>query len=300
MTEQEQESYELFRRAIVERNSDAWGAIHQRFGALFASWAWRSAGRSFTADECSDIADQALARAWAALTPERFADFHTLARLLSYLRACVTTTMIDTIRTQIPPENIRRATNHTLPDDILIRSIEPVPRTFDAVTCTASKRYQYFIWNAPDRPPFIPDLTWHRWQKLDVPAMRAAARHLVGTHDFATFARPGHGRETTVRTVLACEVSFRAPRLVIGVEDTGFLWNMVRIIVGTLVEVGFGRHSPDAIPTMLAAKDRRAAGGTAPPHGLYLQWIKFKEPPPAPPPADDAQPRPDLPSPEDE
>jgi tRNA pseudouridine38-40 synthase len=189
----------------------------------------------------------------------------------------------DTFRTQIPPENIRRATNHTLPDDILIRSIEPVSDTFSAVGSTVSKRYQYLIWAAPDRPVFTPDLSWHRWQKLDVAAMHAAAQHLVGTHDFTTFARPGHGRTTTVRTVLECSVSRRGPRLVVGVEGTGFLWNMVRIIVGTLVEVGLGRHAPDAIPAMLAAKDRRAAGGTAPAHGLYLQWIKTRDDaPPSP------------------
>jgi tRNA pseudouridine38-40 synthase len=182
----------------------------------------------------------------------------------------------DTERVQIPPENIRRATNHALPDDILVRSIQPVPDTFSAIVSTVSKRYQYLIWNAPDRPVFTPDLAWHRWQKLDVDAMSAAAAHLVGTHDFVSFCKPGHGRTTTVRTVLGCDVSRRGPRLVVGVEGTGFLWNMVRIIVGTLVEVGLGKHRPAAITDMIAAKDRRAAGGTAPAHGLYLQWVKSR------------------------
>jgi tRNA pseudouridine38-40 synthase len=182
----------------------------------------------------------------------------------------------DTDQVQIPREGLRRAVNARLPSDITIKLLEPVDDAFDAITSTTSKRYQYAIWNQPDRPTFFPDLAWHRWQALDHAAMREAARRLVGTHDFASFARPGHGRESTVRTVLACDVAFRAPMLVIGVAGTGFLWNMVRIMVGTLVEVGLGRYQPADLDAMLAAKDRQAAGSTAPPHGLYLQWIRTK------------------------
>ena len=109
----------------------------------------------------------------------------------------------DTHQVQIPREGLRRAVNARLPSDILIRQIRPVPETFDAVRSTTTKRYQYFIWNHGDRPVFFADLAWHRWQRLDVDAMTAAAAHLVGQHDFASFARPGHGRENTVRTVLA-------------------------------------------------------------------------------------------------
>ena len=180
----------------------------------------------------------------------------------------------DTTAVQIPREGLRRAVNSRLPEDIIIRSIEPASDTWDAIRNTTSKRYQYFVWNAADRPVFFGDMVFHRWQKLDIAAMQRAAGHLVGTHDFASFARPGHGRENTIRTVLSCEVCYRAPRLVIGVEGTGFLWNMVRIIAGTLIEVGIGRFEPDDVPKMLAAKDRRATGSTAPAHGLYLQWIK--------------------------
>lgn len=180
----------------------------------------------------------------------------------------------DTDQVQIPVDGMRRAVNARLPEDILVRTIEPVSPDWNAVTSTLSKRYQYFIWNAQDRPCFFPDLAWHRWQTLNTDSMQQAAAHLVGTQDFASFAKPGHGRESTVRTILSCDVSVRGPRLVIAVEGTGFLWNMVRIIVGTLVEVGLGQFSPNDLPRMLEAKDRRAAGSTAPPHGLYLQWIK--------------------------
>lgn len=183
----------------------------------------------------------------------------------------------DTDRLQIPRGGLRRAINASLPPDIVVGALDPVPDSFDAITSTLSKRYQYAIWNKPDRPAFFPDLVWHRWQALDVPAMRDAARQFVGEHDFASFARPGHGRDNTIRTVLGCDVSWRGPLLVIGIEGTGFLWNMVRIMVGTLVEVGLGRHRPESIEEMLAAKDRQAAGSTAPPQGLYLQWIKTAE-----------------------
>lgn len=187
----------------------------------------------------------------------------------------------DTTAVQIPMEGLRRAVNARLPDDVLVRSIEQVPETFDAIRSTASKRYQYLIWNAIERNCFAADLSWHRWQTLDIDAMAAAAQVLVGEHDFASFAKPGHGRETTVRTVLACDVSRRGPRVVIGVEGTGFLWNMVRIIVGTLAEVGQGRYTPEDVRQMLESRDRRSAGSTAPPHGLYLQWIKFNPAAPA-------------------
>jgi tRNA pseudouridine38-40 synthase len=183
----------------------------------------------------------------------------------------------DTDQIQIPPEGMRRALNHALPDDILIRRIEPAPDSFNAIASTFRKRYQYAIWNAPDRPLFFFDLAWHRWQELNVDAMRAGAARLVGTHDFTSFARPRHGRADPTRTVFACDISFRSPRLIIAVEGDGFLWNMVRIMVGTLVEVGLGRRPDRCIDEMLQARDRRAAGPTAPPQGLYLQWIQFRQ-----------------------
>lgn len=180
----------------------------------------------------------------------------------------------DTPLVQIPPENLRQAANRRLPPDIFIRRIEPVADDFHAIRSTIRKRYQYYIWNYADRPIFFSDLAWHRWHRLDIPAMAAAGALLVGEHDFASFARPGHGRLHTVRTILGCKVIRHGGRLVIGVEGTGFLWNMVRIMVGTLVEVGLGRARPEMIPQILAGRDRQLAGPTAPPHGLYLHWIE--------------------------
>ena len=183
----------------------------------------------------------------------------------------------DTASVQIPPEGLRRGMNARLPDDIVVRSVEPVAETFDAISSTLSKRYQYLVWNAEDRPAFFPELAWYRWQGLDVDAMREAAGLFVGERDFASFAKPGHGRENTVRRVISCDVSRRGTMLVIGVEGAGFLWNMVRIMVGTLVEVGLGRYPPARVAEMIEVKDRRAAGPTAPAQGLYLQWVRFAE-----------------------
>jgi tRNA pseudouridine38-40 synthase len=180
----------------------------------------------------------------------------------------------DTTSMQIPAEGMRRAINHALPDDIVVKDIVPVAHGFDAILSTTAKRYQYLLWNSEDRPNFFFDLCWHRWMKLDYDAMKEAATHFVGTHDFASFTKPGHLRDTTVRTVRACELSRRGPRIVVGIEGTGFLWQMVRIIVGTLGDVGLGRIGADEIPRILEARDRRAAGYTAPPGGLFLHWIK--------------------------
>ena len=100
------------------------------------------------------------------------------------------------------------------------------------------KRYQYYIWHALDRNVFHGDLCWHRWKPLNFDAMREAAKRFVGEHDFKSFARPGHMRGSTIRTIHALDVSYRALRLVFGIEGSGFLWHQIRIMIGTLVEVG--------------------------------------------------------------
>src|SRR5436305_3176358 len=108
----------------------------------------------------------------------------------------------DTDQVQIPPAGLQRAINAALPDDIVVRAVEPMPASFDAIASTTSKRYQYLIWNAPERSPFFCDLAWYRWQPLDVAAMAEAGAHFLGEHDFASFARPGHLREHTIRRII--------------------------------------------------------------------------------------------------
>ncbi len=195
---------------------------------------------------------------------------------------------------------LMRAVNARLPDDVLIRSIEVVPDDFNPIAGATSKGYTYTLWCADHRPLWPRRTVMHLWHRLDVPAMREAAAALVGEHDFAAFAAAGHGRLTTVRTIFGCEVADETmdeacervvehgwprglsgeadgpvQRLVIRVWGNGFLWNMVRIIAGTLVEAGKGKCSPDRVREALRTGNRRLAGSTLPAHGLCLEWIRY-------------------------
>jgi hypothetical protein len=129
MTERDQEGYELFRRAIVERDSEAWAAIYTRYRPLLLTWAARCNVRTARGEAASDIADQALARAWAALTPERFAAFPTLKQLLGYLRACVATAAIDSARAQALSDHVvlqLHASTAASPEQIALADLDRV------------------------------------------------------------------------------------------------------------------------------------------------------------------------------
>lgn len=186
-----------------------------------------------------------------------------------------------------------RAINSRLPRDVLVLSAEPVADDFDPISGARSKGYTYTIWNAGERTLWLRNTTLHVWQHLDAAKMQAAAAVLIGEHDFAAFAASGHGRATTVRTVHGCSVerrtanelsgppSHQASRpgqlIRISVSGSGFLWNMVRIIAGTLVEAGKGKLTPNDIREALTTGDRRKAGPTLPPHGLCLEWIRYDD-----------------------
>lgn len=182
----------------------------------------------------------------------------------------------DTIRLQIPPDKILLAANAKLPDDIRINSIEPVGGAFDAIGSTREKAYRYLVHNAPHKDVFRGDLALHVPKALDVGAMQTAAAQLVGEHDFASFAKPGHGRETTRRTITSATVQQHGTDIALEFTGTGFLWHQVRIMAGTLIDIGLTRRAAASIPTILDARDRQQAGPTAPPHGLYLLWIDTK------------------------
>lgn len=178
-----------------------------------------------------------------------------------------------------------RALNGRLPDDVLILRARAVPLAFDPIGDAVRKAYTYTIHSGQTRPLWDRRHVYWTWHALDPAAMSRAAAALVGTHDFAGFCRIDHGRETTVRTVHRCEVedvtaaspaalACGARRVRITVEGGGFLYNMVRIIAGTLVEVGRGRMSEADVARALASADRTLAGPTLPPEGLRLEWIE--------------------------
>lgn len=171
-----------------------------------------------------------------------------------------------------------RAINSRLPDDVLVRSVEQTRADFDPVGDATSKAYSYTLHVGRDehRPLWDRRYVHQVHDRLDERAMGEAAGHLVGEHDFVSFAALHHGRLTTVRRIFSCAVvRTDEQRLRIDIAGSGFLYNMVRIIAGTLVEVGRGRLDPGRIPAILAAKDRRAAGPTLPPTGLRLEWVRY-------------------------
>ncbi|MEK6701364.1 MAG: tRNA pseudouridine synthase A [Planctomycetota bacterium] len=177
--------------------------------------------------------------------------------------------------------NLVRAINGRLPEDCLVVGAEHVPHSFDPISDCTSKGYSYTIHAARERTLFERRLVHHVWEPLDVGAMADAAACFVGEHDFGAFAAAGHGRMSTVRRVLSCGVTRTGPdRVRIEISGTGFLWNMVRIVAGTLTEVGRGRIAPAAIPKIIAGADRRHAGPTFPARGLCLEWVSYDQPTP--------------------
>jgi len=177
---------------------------------------------------------------------------------------------------RVPVERMTMAINSRLPDDVEVRQAEVVGSEFDAIRCAVTKQYTYTIHNIDERPLGLRHLVYHYRHALDADVMDAAAKRLVGEHDFEGFSAAGHGRESTVRTIHRCDVKRDGGQVVITIEGNGFLWNMVRIIAGTLIEVGRGRFEPDHIDEILRTADRQLAGPTLPPQGLCLEWIKHE------------------------
>ena len=175
----------------------------------------------------------------------------------------------------IPTENFPNALNGRLPRNIVVTSAEEVPPKFDLLGQVKSKLYRYTIHTGRYRPVLKLNQCWHLHKKLDISAMNEAAQLLVGTKDFKSFASAADKRKSSVRTILRCEVTAQEKLIYIDVEGDGFLYNMVRNIVGTLVEIGVGRWKPEKINEILEAKDRTAAGRLAPPQGLCLMWIRY-------------------------
>lgn len=173
-------------------------------------------------------------------------------------------------------ESLVRAVNGRLPDDVLVIHAQPTHAAFNPIGDAERKAYTYTFHDHHRRPLFDRHYVTHTHHTLDAERMAQAATHLIGEHDFAAFTQIHHDRQTTVRTIYDLTVERTAEhRVRITATGSGFLYNMVRIIAGTLHEVGRGRTKPDELPAILASTDRRRAGPTAAPTGLCLEWIRY-------------------------
>ncbi len=177
----------------------------------------------------------------------------------------------------IPADNLRRAIGSRLPKDVSILAARDVSPDFDARRKALSKMYRYRIHASIHRP--VEHLTqrqaYHYWHPIDVERMRCGARHFIGEMDFQSMASKGSPKESYVRTVLRCEVERFDDEIRVSIEGRGFLYNQVRNMVGTLIEVGRGHWEPGRIAEILGSLDRAEAGPTAPARGLSLRWVRY-------------------------
>ena len=263
-------------------------------GADFSGWQAQPGRRTVQGE---------LERAWLQITGETVR-LNAAGRTDAGVHAAGQVVSVESV-TDIPPESLVHALNSKLPEDVAVQLVERVADGFHATHDAKFKRYRYTIYNDARRPLFCRKYAWHIPTPLDVAAMQAGGAQMIGTHDFACFQSVGSERESTVRTIFAVGIlssaapgSAResapppttlgpnelrtAPRgepgaaiVSIDVEGDGFLYNMVRTIAGTLVEVGRGKRPPEWVAEVIAAKDRCAAGQTAPAHGLCMQWVAY-------------------------
>lgn len=176
----------------------------------------------------------------------------------------------------IAPERLLAALNHWLPEDIAVKGCRAVPMDFHARYSCKGKEYCYEIWNHPVREPFLAGRALHYWYQLDEKLLNEAAAHYLGAHDFSSFCTlDSRDRGDLTRTVTESRVERRGDLVVFTVAADGFLYNMVRIMTGTLLRVAQGKFSPDDIPAILEARNRDAAGPTAPACGLYLNKVFY-------------------------
>jgi tRNA pseudouridine38-40 synthase len=186
--------------------------------------------------------------------------------------------------TMIPTERLGQVLANKLPDDVDVVSLEEAPGSFNAIGDVVSKQYRYRVYCERRKPVWLRQYVYHATEfadtTIDIELMRSAASDLVGEHDFAAFTASGHGRQSTVRTVHTCDVELHelptGCELHIITSGGGYLYNMVRIMAGTILDIGRGRLRYDAARHALFSMNRRDAGPTLPANGLILEWIRYR------------------------
>jgi len=177
---------------------------------------------------------------------------------------------------KLPVEKFAIAVNSKIKKSIVIKKAEEVDESFHARYCCKEKTYRYIINNSEYGTAIYRNLEYYVPQKLDINKMEQAIKYFIGEHDFKAFKASGTSSKSSVRTIYSAIIKNEGDRIIIELTGNGFLYNMVRIISGTLVDVGLGKIKPNEIPEIIESKDRQRAGKTLPPQGLYLVEVKYE------------------------
>lgn len=172
---------------------------------------------------------------------------------------------------------LQGALNAVLPESISVKSVSEVELDFHARYNCVTKQYVYRVWNASYKNPFLVNRAWHYKNKIDENFLNGQAQAYIGTHDFKAFCSAGSTVEDTVRTVKSFSVTRDGEEVLFTVEADGFLYNMVRIMVGSLIEISENKIEKDKLSAIIESKDRALAGRTAPAKGLFLNKVKYGE-----------------------
>jgi tRNA pseudouridine38-40 synthase len=175
----------------------------------------------------------------------------------------------------IPDKNFKKALNAYLPEDIVVVKSEEVDINFHARFCSIGKRYVYTVLNAEQRHVLGRNYMYFFHRKLNIKDMEKAAQYFIGTHDFSAFRKSGSSVKTSVRTIKELSIIKNGDLITFNINGDGFLYNMVRIIVGTLLDVGVGRFKPEYITEIIKSKDRSNAGKSVPATGLCLEEVFY-------------------------
>ncbi len=245
-------------------------------GTDFAGWQFQPGQRTVQQTLQETLAQITGEKVSAVASGRTDAGVHALGQVIGFSTS-----------SHLSAEVFQRALNAELPRDVAVVSAEEAPKGFDPIRHAIRKRYRYIIQDGPVADVFSRRYAWHVFRQLDADAMQRAGESLKGHHDFSSFETAGSERVTTNRTVYELIVSRRPisgfarggdpnrTEVQFEVAADGFLYNMVRNIVGTLVEVGRGARDETWPAAVLAARDRRAAGQTAPPQGLFLVSVEY-------------------------
>jgi tRNA pseudouridine38-40 synthase len=234
-------------------------------GTHYAGWQIQKTGVGV-----QDVVEQAFAKIFNQATR-----IHSSSRTDTGVHARGMVAHVELPKRGMTAPKLALALNAHLPPDIRVMEVSEARADFHARFNAKGKQYRYFIYNHPAHDPLLRHTSWHIPRELDLAAMRGALPHFLGKQDFAALAaNRNYKMESTVRTIARCDLKKSGPLLAVIIEADGFLYKMCRGIAGTLAQVGLGKFAPKEIPAMLASKDRRMAGMTAPAHGLVL-WKVF-------------------------